>query len=139
MLIDAAVNIVSKEGLESSYRGMDRETVMALMQENTDGLTIITSGANDMMYGRKGQPVQCMKPFPVEVRSTLGAGDTFKAGCIYVSMKEFSDDALVRFAAACSGGAIRKYPLPMYPPTLPEEEQMMSAFFPPAYPFFLSR
>lgn len=123
----AAVNVVSKECLGSSYRGMDREAVMALMQENTEGLTIITDGAKDMLYGRKGQPIQRMKPFQVEVRSTLGAGDTFKAGCIYALMKGFPDEALVRFASACSAIAIGRYPLPLHPPTLQEVEQLIAS------------
>lgn len=122
----AAVNVVSKECLGSHYRGMDKEAVMALMQENTDGLTIITSGGGDILYGRRGQPIRRMQPFRVEVRSTLGAGDTFKAGCIYALMKGYPDDSLVRFAAACSAVAISRYPLPLHPPTLPEVEALLN-------------
>ena len=35
-----------------------------------------------------------MKPFAVEVRSTLGAGDTFKAGCVYGLLKGMTDEEL---------------------------------------------
>ena len=42
------------------YAGMEAEAVMEKMKENTDGLTIITQGA----------------------------GDTFKAGCVYGLLHE---------------------------------------------------
>ena len=61
-----------------------------------------------------------MKPFAVEVRSTLGAGDTFKAGCVYGLLKGMTDEELVRFASACSAIAISRFPLPLNPPTLDE-------------------
>ena len=116
----AAVNVVSGECLSSHYQGMPREEVLTLMQETTDGLTIITSGGDEMLYGRRGESIRRMKPFPVEVKSTLGAGDTFKAGCVYALLHGMSDEELVRFASACSGIAISRFPLPLQPPTLDE-------------------
>ena len=86
---------------------------MEKMQQETDGLTIITQGGGDMLYARKGEPIHRMKPFPVTVRSTLGAGDTFKAGCVYGLMQGMQDEELVtlrsvgcrqRSAALCSSG-----------------------------------
>ena len=120
-----AVNVVSKECLGADYKGMDPEEVFKLLQNTTDGLTIITTGANDMIYGRKGQEMKKMPVFKVEVKSTLGAGDTFKAGCIYGLLKGMTDDELVRFASACSAVAISRFPLPLFPPTLPEVEAMV--------------
>ena len=73
-----------------------------------------------MLYGRKGEPVHRMKPFPVQVRSTLGAGDTFKAGCVYGLLHGMKDEELVRFASACSAVAISRFPLPLHPPRLEE-------------------
>lgn len=116
----AAVNVVSGECLSSHYQGMPREEVLTLMQETTDGLTIITAGGGEMLYGRRGEPIRRMKPFPVEVKSTLGAGDTFKAGCVYALLHGMPDEELVRFASACSGIAISRFPLPLHPPTLDE-------------------
>ena len=121
----AAVNVVSKECTSEHYVGMAPEDIMALMQQETDGLTIITQGGGDMLYARKGESIRRMKPFPVEVRSTLGAGDTFKAGCVYGLLHGMSDDELVRFASACSGIAISRFPLPLNPPTLPEVQEML--------------
>lgn len=116
----AAVNVVSKECAAEHYAGMAPEAIMEKMQQETDGLTIITQGGGDMLYARKGEPVHRMKPFNVTVRSTLGAGDTFKAGCVYGLLHGMKDQELVRFASACSAIAISRFPLPLNPPK-PEE------------------
>ena len=116
----AAVNVVSKECVPEYYAGMEPEAVMEKMEQETDGLTIITQGGGDMLYARKGEPIRRMKPFPVTVRSTLGAGDTFKAGCVYGLMQGMQDEELVRFASACSAIAISRFPLPLNPPKLEE-------------------
>ena len=59
------------------------------------------------------------------VKSTLGAGDTFKAGCVYALLKGMTDDETVRFASACSAVAISRFPLPLNPPTLEEVNQLI--------------
>ena len=102
------------------------EEIYRLMTDNTEGLVIITSGEADMIYGRKGQPMKRMKPYAVEVKSTLGAGDTYKAGCVYGLLKEMSDDEIVRFASACSGIAISRFPIQLNPPTLYEVNEMIA-------------
>ena len=122
----AAVNVVSGECISQHYRGMPLEEVMARLQETAEGLTIITCGGGEMLYGRKGGAIKRMKPFPVEVRSTLGAGDTFKAGCVYALLQNMADDDLVRFASACSGIAISRFPLPLNPPTLEEVNALIA-------------
>ena len=121
----AAVDVVSHECTDQEYPGLSPEDVMARMQEQSDGLTILTQGGGEMLYGRRGEPLRRMKPFPVEVRSTLGAGDTFKAGCVYGVLHGMDDDALVRFASACSAVAISRFPLPLNPPRLDEVQRLL--------------
>ena len=122
----AAVNVVSKECTAEHYAGMEAEAIMEKLQPETDGLTIITQGGGEMLYARKGGPVRRMKPFPVTVRSTLGAGDTFKAGCVYGLLHGMEDDDMVRFASACSGIAISRFPLPLNPPRPEEVRKLIS-------------
>ena len=122
----AAVNVVSGECLHQHYQGMDKEEVMRRLQATAEGLVIITSGGGEMLYGRRGGEIRRMKPFAVEVRSTLGAGDTFKAGCVYALLQGMADDELVRFASACSGVAISRFPLPLNPPTLAEVNALIA-------------
>lgn len=122
----AAINVVSGECLHNHYQGRSPEEIMPLLQETAAGLVIITSGGGEMLYGRKGGEIRRMKPFPVEVRSTLGAGDTYKAGCVYALLHGMSDEETVRFASACSGIAISRFPLPLNPPTLEEVNALIA-------------
>ena len=120
----AAVNVVSGECTSQHYAGMKPEAVMERMMETASGLTILTQGGGDMLYGRTGEAIHRMKPFSVEVKSTLGAGDTFKAGCVYGLLHGMPDEDLVRFSSACSAVAISRFPLPLHPPK-PEEMQQL--------------
>lgn len=122
---NAAINVVSKECTCAHYQGKSPEEIMKMMQAETEGLTIITQGAGDMLFARRGQEIQKMKPFAVKVKSTLGAGDTFKAGCVYGLLKEKKDDELVRFASASSAVAISRFPLPLNPPRLEEVKSLL--------------
>ena len=122
-----AVNVVSKECTGSEqYKGKSIEEIYELLTDNTDGLVIITRGEKEMIYGRKGQPMKKMKPFSIQVKSTLGAGDTFKAGCVYGLLHGMTDDEIVRFASACSAIAISRFPLPLNPPTLEEVKGLLN-------------
>lgn len=121
----AAVNVVSGECMDQHYAGKTPEEVMGLMQGEAEGLTILTQGGGDMLYGRRGERIRRMKPFPVPVKSTLGAGDTFKAGCVYGLLHGLPDGELVRFAAACAAVAITRFPLPLHPPELEEVRELM--------------
>ncbi len=119
----AAVSIISGEGIQNNYPHQTPAELFPLFQENSDGLTIITNGGKNLFYGRKGEKMRSFRPYPVNVVSTLGAGDSFKAGCVYAVSKGMNDDDLIQFASACSAVAISRFPLPLYPPTLEEITQ----------------
>lgn len=124
----AAINIVSRaECLKNHYKDKTAEEAYKLLTDTTDGLVIITRGAEEMIYGRKGQSPKYMKPFKTEVKSTLGAGDTFKAGCLYALLHEMNDEQTVRFASACSSIAISRFPLPLNPPELNEVQKLLNS------------
>ncbi len=123
----AAVNVVSGECTSQHYAGMEPEAVMQRLTETAEGLVILTRGGSDMLYGRRGEAIHRIQPFSVEVKSTLGAGDTFKAGCVYGLLHGMPDDELVRFASACSAIAISRFPLPLFPPKLREVQELMKA------------
>lgn len=60
---NAAVNVISHECTDQEYAGMTPERVVELMQNETDGLTILTQGGGDILYARKGEPgafCQCL-------------------------------------------------------------------------------
>lgn len=123
----AAVTVISGESIGSNYSGMTREQLFPLYAENSDGLTIITNGGDSFSYGRKGGAVRSFQPFKVQVASTLGAGDTFKAGCTYALAEGMDDDELVRFASACAGVAVSRYPMQLDPPTLQQVRELINS------------
>ncbi len=124
---NSAVSVISGEGIHNAYPGRSREEMLPLFQENSDGLTIITNGGKEFFYGRKGGEIKSFTPFKVDVKSTLGAGDTFKAGCTYALAMGMNDDELVRFASACSAVAISRYPMQLNPPAIAEIEKMIES------------
>jgi sugar/nucleoside kinase (ribokinase family) len=121
----SAVSVISGEGIHNHYPGKTREELFPLFQDNGGGLTIITNGGKEFFYGREGGEMKSFQPYKVDVLSTLGAGDTFKAGCTYALSKGMSDDELVRFASACSAVAISRYPLQLNPPTIADIENLI--------------
>lgn len=122
---NAAINVVSKECLSDKYKDISKEEAFKLLTDTTDGLVILTTGHNDMIYGRKSTGIHYMPVFKTEVKSTLGAGDTYKAGCLYALLHGYSDEDTVSFASACSSVAISRYPLPLNPPTLEEVQKLI--------------
>ena len=120
----SAINALSGEFLRYAYPGVPREDVLAQYMAASDGLTIITAGSKPLLYGRRGAPARQLAPYQVPVESTLGAGDTFKAGCTYALLKGMGDAEAVDFAAACAASAVMHYPIPLDPPTLERIEAL---------------
>lgn len=114
----AAINALSGEYLRGAYAGQSQEQVMAQYTESAEGLVIFTAGSGELVFGRKAQPQRKVPAYRVKAESTLGAGDTFKAGCTYALLHNMGDEETVRFAAACAAAAVMKFPIPLHPPTL---------------------
>lgn len=128
---NSSVNVLSNEFISMKYPNADRNELFQRYIENSDGLVIFTLGAKDILYGRKGyladgQP-RHFTPYRVKVISTLGAGDSFKAGCIYALLQNMDDDNIVRFAAATAACAVTVFPLPLNPPTLDRIHAIMNS------------
>ena len=121
----AAVTVISGEALKMHYGEVSRRDLFPLYAENTDGLTVVTNGSGEIFYGRKGEPVRTFTPFKVNVVSTLGAGDTFKAGCTYALLQGMNDEETVSFASACAAVAVSRYPSQFDPPALDEVEALL--------------
>lgn len=121
-----AVNAISHQHLKAIYPGEDYLELFRKYTENTEGLIIFTFGEKEIMYGRKGQVPKYFKPYAVDVVSTLGAGDSFKAGTIYGLYKGMEDDELVRFACATAAGSCANYPIPLKTVTLEMVENIMN-------------
>ncbi|MCL2634872.1 MAG: carbohydrate kinase family protein [Oscillospiraceae bacterium] len=106
----------------------EKEGKIALLKkfaEHTKALVILTGGGGTTYYGRGGD-VKEFNAYKVDVVSTLGAGDSFKAGCIYALMQGYDDDKIVRFAGAVAAVACTKFPIGLNPPTMDEVERLMN-------------
>lgn len=114
-----AVNAISHQYLENTYPDRSIDELFALYSDNTDGLVIFTMGEKELLYGRKGEPKRFM-PYSLDIASTLGAGDSFKAGTVYALYNKMNDDDTVKFASAVAGIACTKFPIPLFPPKLSE-------------------
>ena len=114
----SAVNVLAAEYIRDRYPKQNLESLFAEYVERTSGLVIFTFGADELWFGRAGHSMQRFKPYQVDVKSTLGAGDSFKAGVIYAISKGTDDATLVRFASATAAAACSAYPIAEYPPTL---------------------
>lgn len=114
----SSINVLSNEYISSQYKNVDRDVLFQQYINNSKGLVIFTHGLNDIMFGRKNQEVQYFKPFKVKTISTLGAGDSFKAGCVYALLHKMSDNDTVSFASATAACACTRFPIPLNPPTL---------------------
>lgn len=112
------VNVVSNEFIQNNFSGMDIEELFRRYTDNTDGLVIFTFGAGEILFGRRNQHIQSFRPYKVRVQSTLGAGDSFKAGAIYGVFKKMPDPELVSFAAATAATVCSRFPLALNPPDL---------------------
>jgi sugar/nucleoside kinase (ribokinase family) len=130
---NASIVVVSTEYIRdhiSDYYTPDNEKkgkvrLLKKFAEHTDALVILTGGGGTTYYGRGGE-VKEFNAYKVNVVSTLGAGDSFKAGCIYALMHGYDDDKTVRFASAVAAVACTKFPIGLNPPTLSEVEGLIN-------------
>ena len=112
------VSVISAEFLTRQYPGQDLSSLFLSYSEQTSGLVIFTFGSRDLWFGRGVQEPQSFSPYQVDVESTLGAGDSFKAGVLYAMFRGMKDAPLVRFASATAAAACSRYPIAKDPPTL---------------------
>jgi sugar/nucleoside kinase (ribokinase family) len=114
----AAATIVSGEFRRSAYAGRATTELIATYAENSDGLTIFTAGSGSILYARRGKPAVAIEPYRVEAVSTLGAGDTFRAGVVFGIFNGWADERVVRFASALAALLCTRLPIADNVPTL---------------------
>lgn len=122
----SSANVISSEFIREKYPDVNIEELFEKYTQNSDGLVIFTFGDKEIMYGRKNEAIKYFMPYTINPISTLGAGDTFKAGVIYALHRRKTDDELVRFAAAAAGVACENFPIAFYPPTLALIHELMN-------------
>lgn len=116
----AAATVISNEYIQNNFPAENINDLIQRYATNSNGLVIFTFGAREILYCRKGEPVKKMTPYKVAVRSTLGAGDTFRAGVVYGVLNKLTDAETVKFAAATAASVCARFPMALNPPSLTE-------------------
>jgi sugar/nucleoside kinase (ribokinase family) len=123
----AAAVVVSHEYLLGHFPGEAPEAVFARYTENAEGLMIFTFGSSDILFGRRGESPRHLKPYKVDVKSTLGAGDTFRAGIMHGMMRGMDDTGVVRYGAAMAACVCTHFPVALTPPSLEEIDNLINS------------
>lgn len=121
----AAAVIISGEFRNRQYPQADLFELLVEYQQRASGLVVFTVGAEAILYGRRDTPSKRFKPFPVEVKDSAGAGDSFRAGIIFGMLKKWSDDQTIQYAAAVAGLVCASFPGVLNSPTHAEVIQFI--------------
>lgn len=121
----AAAVIISGEFRNRQYPQADLFELLVEYQQRASGLVVFTVGAEAILYGRRDAPSKRFKPFPVEVKDSAGAGDSFRAGIIFGMLKKWNDDQTIQYAAAVAGLVCASFPGVLNSPTHAEVIQFI--------------
>jgi sugar/nucleoside kinase (ribokinase family) len=116
----AAATVVSNEYLRSHFPGADARELLRRYTGESRGLVIFTYGSREILFARENGGIGSVQPNQVTVKSTLGAGDCFRAGVIHGVLKGMDDRSIVQFAAATAAAVCRRFPMALDPPGLEE-------------------
>ena len=116
----AAATVVSNEFIRNNYPDINQEELMMRYINNTKGLVVFTFGAREILFARQHDFIKTITPYKVNVKSTLGAGDTFRAGILFGILNQWEDEKIVRFAAATAASVCKLFPMALDPPCLEE-------------------
>jgi len=107
---DAAAVIVSGEFRNREYPGIKIDELFREYQFRAKGLVILTSGGDELLYGRRGEAIRHFKPYPVNVIDSAGAGDSFRAGVIFGIYQGWDDLTTIQYASALAGMVCERFP-----------------------------
>lgn len=126
----ASIIVVSseyiKDKLPNYYSDNGKANLIKEFAKETNALIILTGGNGNIFFGRNGE-VNVFPAYKVETISTLGAGDTFKASCIYGLLQSWEDTQIVKFAAGCAAIACTRFPLIFNSPKVDEVNNFIGA------------
>ena len=123
----AAATVISREYRAQHYTHVPDDELLQSYTAHSPGLSIFTSGKSAIRYARAGENVRSFAPYLVDAKSTLGAGDTFRAGIVYGILREFSDAECVRFASGLASLLCTRLPIADNVPTLSEVEAFLAS------------
>lgn len=123
----AAASVISREFRSQRYPSADSVDLFRRYAQESTGLTIFTAGPEPILFGRAATAARTLPTFSVPVKSTLGAGDAFRAGVVFGLLNQLEDEACVRFAAALAALACTRLPIADNLPALSDVEALLRA------------
>lgn len=123
----SAANVISNEFIRNTYPDTAAEALFEQYTAASRGLVIFTSGAREIMFGRRGETVKRLQPYRINAVSTLGAGDIFRAGIVYGLFQGWDDLRCVKFAAATAASVCTRFPMALDLPGLEEIFDLMNS------------
>jgi sugar/nucleoside kinase (ribokinase family) len=123
----AAALIISGEFRGTHYPQAGLSELFGAYQARASGLVILTVGGEQVLYGRRGQPIQYFTPYPVKVIDSAGAGDAFRSGILYGFLQGWSDPQTIGYAAALAGMVCERFPGVLNSPTHAEVLEFMGS------------
>jgi sugar/nucleoside kinase (ribokinase family) len=116
----AAATVISRDYRAARYTEQSDDALLREYSSRGAGLSVFTSGAEPIRFARAGGATESLVPFGVDVKSTLGAGDAFRAGIVFGLLMGFADRECVRFAAGLSALVCTRLPIADNVPSLAE-------------------
>ncbi len=126
----AAATVISREYRAERYPGASDDELFREYAARGGGLSIFTAGSEPIRFGRAGGAAQSLRPLQVDVKSTLGAGDTFRAGVVFGLLDGLGDRACVRFASSLAALLCTRLPIADNVPSLAEVRAFMAGLEP---------
>jgi sugar/nucleoside kinase (ribokinase family) len=120
----AAATVISREYRRQQYGAVADDRLFSEYTARASGLSIFTAGSEAIRFGRAGASER-LPVFQVSVKSTLGAGDTFRAGIVFGVLNGFDDRQCVRFAAGLAALLCTRLPIADNVPTLAEVQEIL--------------
>lgn len=123
----AAITVVSREYRKQRYPRTSDDELLRGYSALGSGLCVFTSGKEPIRFVRGYTPIQQIEPPQVQVKSTLGAGDTFRAGMVYGLRRGFDDRQCVTFAAHLAALMCTRLPIADHLPSAGDVEALAAS------------
>jgi len=121
--------LMARDYPEALKSESEREKLFETYLDRCPGLVIFTAGSRPLWYsrGHNSAPIpgavpagerRELAPLPTKLVDSAGAGDSFRGGLIFGTLKDWSDDERVRFAGAVAALVCTTTPGCVNPPSL---------------------
>ena len=110
IFLGAAVAIISEEYLRDSYPHHGIPSITRKYKENSSGTVIFTFGHKEILYSSSEEKYEEYTPHRISPVDTTGAGDSFRAGIIYGTVKKWPIGKTIEFASALAAIVCQSLP-----------------------------